>query len=77
MIFGFAKRRCSHGKDGRNWDVKNMHWACTAPRNNKHDFGKQQYIGVGGHLFAIAADVGKKWRSFLKKKWINLQFDAL
>ena len=38
-----------------------MHWACTAPQNNKHDFGTQKYIGVGGHLFAIAADKSIQW----------------
>lgn len=38
-----------------------IHWACTAPRNNKHDFGTQKYIGVGGHLFAIAVDKSVQW----------------
>lgn len=38
-----------------------LHWACTAPQNNKHDFGKQKYTGVGGHLFAIAADKSIQW----------------
>ena len=38
-----------------------MHWACTAPHNNKHDYGKQKYTGVGGHLFAIAADKSIEW----------------
>lgn len=38
-----------------------MHWACTAPWNNKHDFGKQKYEGVGGHLFAIAVDKSMEW----------------
>lgn len=38
-----------------------MHWACTAPQNNKHDFGKQKYAGVGGHLFAIAAEKSAAW----------------
>ena len=38
-----------------------LHWACTAPWNNKHEFGKQKYEGVGGHLFAIAADKSKQW----------------
>ncbi len=32
-------------------------WACTAPWNNKFEQENQKYIGVGGHLFAIAADV--------------------
>ena len=38
-----------------------LHWACTAPQNNKHDFGNQKYSGVGGHLFAIAADKSVQW----------------
>lgn len=38
-----------------------IHWACTAPQNNKHEFGTQKYIGVGGHLFAIAADKSIEW----------------
>lgn len=38
-----------------------MHWACTAPHNNKHDFGAQKYSGVGGHLFAIVADKSMQW----------------
>lgn len=38
-----------------------IHWACTAPQNNKHRFGAQKYSGVGGHLFAIAADMSMKW----------------
>ena len=33
-----------------------VHWAVAAPHNNKHDFGSQKYKGVGGHLFAIAAE---------------------
>lgn len=38
-----------------------LHWACTAPQNNKHTFGKQKYGGVGGHLFAIAVDKSIQW----------------
>lgn len=38
-----------------------MHWACTAPHNNLYTFGKQKYIGVGGHLFAIAVDKSIQW----------------
>ena len=38
-----------------------LHWACTAPHNNIHDFGKQKYTGVGGHSFAIAADKSIQW----------------
>jgi hypothetical protein len=42
-------------------DAAFIHWACTAPHNNKHDFGKQKYEGVGGHLFAIAVDKSLEW----------------
>lgn len=38
-----------------------IHWACTAPHNNIHDNGNQRYIGVGGHLFAVAADKSLQW----------------
>ena len=38
-----------------------MHWACTAPWNNYHEFGIKKYEGVGGHLFAIAADKSVEW----------------
>ena len=33
-----------------------IHWACTAPHNNKDLAKFQKYVGVGSHLFAIAAD---------------------
>lgn len=36
-------------------------WACTAPHNNKYEYGSQKYVGVGGHLFAIAADKSLEW----------------
>lgn len=35
-------------------------WACTAPWNNKFEKGIKKYIGVGGHLIAIAADLSQK-----------------
>ena len=38
-----------------------IHLACTAPWNNKHEFGSQKYEGVGGRLFAIAADKSIEW----------------
>lgn len=38
-----------------------IHWACTAPHNNKYEFGTQKYSGVGGHLFAIAVDKSLQW----------------
>lgn len=36
-------------------------WACTAPQNNIWRYGIQKYIGVGGHLFAIAAELSEKY----------------
>lgn len=48
-------------RNDKNSNAVYMHWACTAPHNNKHDFNKQKYIGVGGHLFAIAADKSIQW----------------
>ena len=48
-------------KNDINSHAAYLHWACTAPQNNKHDFGKQKYMGVGGHLFAIAADKSIQW----------------
>ena len=38
-----------------------LHWACTAPHNNIFLFRKQKFSGVGGHLFAIAADRSILW----------------
>lgn len=46
--------------DDNNAQAVYMFWACAAPQNNKHDFGTQKYKGVGGHLFAVAADISKK-----------------
>lgn len=31
-------------------------WAVAAPQNNIYRYGKKQYAGVGGHLFAIAGN---------------------
>ena len=38
-----------------------IHWACTAPHNNMQLTGQKRYEGVGGHLFAIAADKSFEW----------------
>jgi len=35
-------------------------WACTAPHNNIWEHKVQKYKGVGGHLFAIAAELSVK-----------------
>ena len=48
-------------KDDRDANAAYIHWAVTAPHNNKHDFGSQKYEGVGGHLFAIAVDKSLQW----------------
>lgn len=37
-----------------------LHYAKTAPRNDKHATGRQDYEGVGGHLFALAVEVSEK-----------------
>lgn len=37
-----------------------IRWACTAPWNNKIKTGQQKYQGVGGHLFAIVAELSYK-----------------
>ena len=46
-------------------EAKALHlvWACTAPQNNKKKppIGEQKYIGVGGHLFAIAAEMSERY----------------
>lgn len=44
-----------------NAEAAYIHWACTAPQNNRHEFGSQKYEGVGGHLFAIAVDKFIQW----------------
>jgi len=37
-----------------------MKWACVSPENNIWKYGKKKFAGVGGHLFAIAADLSIK-----------------
>lgn len=32
-------------------------WGCTSSENNIWQYGKKKFAGVGGHLFAIAADL--------------------
>ncbi len=48
-------------RNDKDADAVYIHWACTAPQNNKREFGKQKYEGVGGHLFAIAVDKSIQW----------------
>lgn len=40
-----------------NEDMKALYisWMCTSPENNKQIVDDVRYLGVGGHLFAIAA----------------------
>ncbi|MDR1495635.1 MAG: hypothetical protein LBS67_01775 [Clostridiales Family XIII bacterium] len=48
-------------RDDKGSNAVYLHWACTAPHNNIHDSGKQKYSGVGGHLFAVAAEKSIEW----------------
>lgn len=48
-------------KKDNNAKAAYIHWACTAPHNNKHDNGTQKYVGVGGHLFALACEKSIEW----------------
>ena len=43
-------------------DMKAMYiaWMCTSPDNNKLLTDDVRYLGVGGHLFAIATDLSMK-----------------
>ena len=40
-------------------ELKAVHmvWACAAPHNNVWEYGRKEYEGVGGHLFAIASEL--------------------
>lgn len=38
-----------------------IHWAVVAPHNNKQLIDEPKFIGVGGHLFAIAIDKSYDW----------------
>ena len=40
--------------------VLEIRWACVSPNNNVWEYNKKEYAGVGGHLFAIAADLSFK-----------------
>ena len=35
-------------------------WGCIAPHNNVWEYGKQEFIGVGGHLLAFAAELSEQ-----------------
>lgn len=35
-------------------------WGCTAPHNNVWEYGTQKFLGVGGHLLAIAAELSER-----------------
>lgn len=47
-------------EDDKGNRVLNIRWACVSPNNNVWEYGKKEYAGVGGHLFAIAADISLK-----------------
>lgn len=38
-----------------------IQWMCTAPQNNIYENKSQKYLGVGGHLFAIAISKAREW----------------
>lgn len=38
-----------------------IHWACVSPSNNNWENHHRKYKGVGGHLFAIAANKSMEW----------------
>lgn len=39
-----------------DYEAVYISWMCAAPQNNKMIAEEKKYIGVGGHLFAIAVD---------------------
>ncbi len=41
-------------KDEPDAQAVHILWACTSPNNNVWLYGKKEYSGVGGHLFAVA-----------------------
>ncbi|OUO92075.1 hypothetical protein B5F40_01710 [Gordonibacter sp. An230] len=47
-------------REDRDAQAVYLHYAKTAPRNDKHATGKQDYEGVGGHLFALAVEISEK-----------------
>ena len=44
-----------------NYQAIYVAWMCAAPLNNKMICDRPKYSGVGGHLFAIAADKSVKY----------------
>lgn len=40
----------------KEYDAVYITWMCVAPHNNVALTGSKKYLGVGGHLFAIAVD---------------------
>lgn len=35
-------------------------WGCVAPHNNIWQYGKKEFAGVGGHLFAVASELSMR-----------------
>ncbi len=48
-------------KDDKDANAVYIHWAVVAPHNNKQLIDEPKFIGVGGHLFAIAIDKSYDW----------------
>lgn len=48
-------------KNDKEANAVYIHWAVVAPHNNKQLVDEPKYIGVGGHLFAIAIDKSYDW----------------
>ncbi len=49
-----------------------LHWACSAPQNNKHAFGSQKYSGVGAqypYQFILEGDASRKLLEVYTYEW--------
>ena len=46
--------------DDQNAQALRASWMCTSPENNKLLTDEPRYSGVGGHLFAIAAQISQE-----------------
>jgi hypothetical protein len=48
-------------RDDKEVGLPYLHWVCAAPHNRKTADRGKKYEGVGGHLFAVAADISEQW----------------
>lgn len=49
-------------RNDRDANAAYITWACAAPRNNRQIVGDNlKYIGVGGHLFAVAVEMSMRY----------------